>query len=241
MRGLSPYVSLYPWLLAACLAAASCTLPPSGDPAKPVAAQVNVQAAPPTPHTAKIYRIDPATSSLHILVYRGGTLVRLGHNHVISSRSISGSIWRGATLHESGFLITVPVNALIVDDNDARAAEGDDFPLNLTEDAKQGTKANMLRDTLLDGAHYPDISIQSVSLQGDANAPRVLVAMRIKDQTRQIAVPVTLRSADGSLRVKGEFEIRQSNFGIAPLSVALGALLVLDTLKIKFELVAQAD
>lgn len=163
---------------------------------------------------------------------------RLGHNHIISSSSISGSIWRGASLEDSGFAITVPVNALIVDNNDARTAEGEDFPLNVAEDARQGTKANMLRETLLDGAHYPDISIQSIGLQGDSNAPQVLASLRIKSQTRQIALPVTLQLVDGSLRVKGEFEIKQSDFGITPLSVALGALVVLDTIKIKFELVA---
>ena len=186
------------------------------------------------------YRIDATSSKLHILVYRGGTLARLGHNHVISSRNISGNIWRGRSLQDSGFDIMIPVNALIVDDNEARAAEGEDFPLNVTEDAKQGTKANMLRSTLLDGASYPDIHIKSVSLQGDQNAPLVVAALRIKDQTRQISLPVTLRSADGQLHIKGEFDIKQTDFGITPLNVALGALLVLDTVKIKFELVAVA-
>ena len=190
--------------------------------------------------TSPNYRIDATSSKLHILVYRGGTLARLGHNHVISSRNISGNIWRGPSLKDSGFDIMIPVNALIVDDNEARAAEGEDFPLNVTEDAKQGTKANMLRSTLLDGASYPDIHIKSVSLQGDQNAPLVVAALRIKDQTRQISLPVTLRSADGQLHIKGEFDIKQTDFGITPLNVALGALLVLDTVKIKFELVAVA-
>ena len=64
--------------------------------------------------------------------------------------------------------------------------------------------------------------------------------MRIKDQTRPIALPVTLRFSEGHLHVKGEFDIKQTDFGITPLNVALGALLVLDTIKIKFELVAKA-
>ena len=135
----------YRWLLAACFATlASCAAPTGDAPAPPpVAARAvapTVQAPQSTPH----YRIDAAASILHILVYRGGTLARLGHNHVISSRSISGNIWRGSSHEDSGFSITVPVNTLIVDDNDARSAEGDDFPLNVTEDARQGTKVNML-------------------------------------------------------------------------------------------------
>ena len=236
------FTNRYPLLIVACLAAlTACTLPRPAEPARVMSPPVFVPSARPSSQPTTLYRIDSEVSKLHILVYRGGTMARLGHNHVISSRSVSGSIWRGAALENSGFSINIPVNALIVDDNAARTEEGEDFPLNVAEDAKQGTKANMLRDTLLDGAHHPDISIQSVSLQGNAGAPTVVANMRIKDQTRQISVPVTLRLAEGRLLVKGEFEIKQTDFGITPLSVALGALLVLDTIKIKFELIAQPD
>ena len=99
----------------------------------------------------------------------------------------------------------------------------------------------MLRDTLLDGARYPDISIQSVSLEGDAYAPWVLAVMRIKDQTRQVKLPVTVQSNRDSLHIRGEFDINQTDFGITPLSVAMGALRVLDTIKIRFELVAKSE
>jgi polyisoprenoid-binding protein YceI len=214
---------------------------PQRDLVAPASSTQASEPAPATPsQTARTYQIDPEASTLHILVYRGGTLARLGHNHVISSRSINGSLWQGKTPEDSGFTITVPVTTLIVDDNDARAAEGEDFPLNITEEARQGTKTNMLRETLLDSVRYPHISIQSVRLQDHSGAPLVVASLRIKDQTRQITLPVTLQSANDKLQVKGEFEIKQTDFGITPLNVAMGALLVLDTIKIKFELVAKA-
>ena len=165
-------------------------------------------------------------------------MARLGHNHVISSQSVRGSIWRGGPLQGSGFDIAVPVNDLIVDDGTTRAAEGENFAAPVGEDAKEGTKANMLRESILDGARYPEIRIRSVSVQGDATSPTVVAAIRIKDQTRHVILPVTLISTDSSMRVKGEFDIKQTDFGITPLSVALGALQVVDTLTIKFELVA---
>ena len=234
------------WLLLSCFALlTACTLPPPAEPERNAAVPVLAAPPPTAPPTstqpALAYRIDSEASTLHILVYRGGTLARLGHNHVISSHDVSGRIWRDPALENSGFAIRVPVNTLIVDDNAARASEGEDFPLNVAEDAKQGTKVNMLRETLLDGAHYPEISIVSLNLQGDTDAPRVVASMRIKDQTRPITVPVTLKLVGSDLHVKGEFEIKQTDFGITPLSVALGALLVLDTLKIKFEWVAKPD
>jgi polyisoprenoid-binding protein YceI len=216
----------------------SCTLPPPGEPVtKAVLLQVPATAFACT----GAYRIDPADTNLHILVYRGGPMARLGHNHVIGSSSVKGNVWCGDSLASSGFDITVPVNTLIVDDNDARAAEGEDFAQNVWEEAKIGTKANMLRENLLDGARFPYINIRSVSVQGNADAPTVIAVFHIKDQTRTVTVPVTLRATDSSLRIKGEFEIRQTDFGITPTSVALGALLVQDTIKVKFELVAKAQ
>ncbi|WP_170211753.1 YceI family protein [Rhodoferax bucti] len=211
---------------------------PKPVPAEGIAARPSPQVS--LPSNAQVWRIAPAESSLRILVYRGGTMARLGHNHVISSADMQGQLWRGPTLESSGFEITVPVNTLIVDDNVARTEEGDDFPLNVSEDAKAGTKANMLRPTLLDGERFPEISIRATRITGSATSPEVVASMRIKDQTREIRLPVTLSEAHGALAIQGSLEIRQSDFGITPLSLAMGALTVQDTVKIKFRLVAKS-
>lgn len=217
---------------------AGCGLqPPSTPPVSAAAAPTYTTTAGPT----RSYAIVPQASTLHILVYRGGPMARLGHNHVVSSSSLHGTVWQGATLADAGFDITVPVNDLVVDDNMARAAEGEDFAAAVGEDAKQGTKANMLRDTLLDGARYPEIRITSVRVRGDASAPEVTATLRIKEQARQVTVPVTLQTVGPRLQVQGRFDIKQSDFGITPLSIALGALQVVDAVTIKFVLVAVAD
>ncbi len=224
----------------------ACSSPPERVPgpqpvlAEATAARPSTPPTPPTPVNLKSYRIEPAESRLRILVYRGGTMARLGHNHVISSADLQGQIWRGATAESSGFELEVPVNTLIVDDNAARAEEGEDFPLNVSEDAKAGTKANMLRPTLLDGEHFPKISIRATRITGSTANPDVVASMRIKDQTREIRLPVTLSETDSALAIQGSFEIRQSDFGITPLSIAMGALTVQDTVKIKFRLMARA-
>ncbi|BDT72475.1 hypothetical protein os4_20140 [Comamonadaceae bacterium OS-4] len=213
---------------------------PPRTPVSADATQARPAAAAPYATLATRYRVDPQQSSVRILVFRGGTMARLGHNHVISSADLQGQIWRGATAESSGFEIAVPVNTLIVDDNAARAEEGEDFPLNVSEDAKAGTKANMLRPTLLDGEHFPKISIRATRITGSTASPDVVASMRIKDQTREIRLPVTLTETESALAIQGSFEIRQSDFGITPLSIAMGALTVQDTVKIKFRLVARA-
>jgi polyisoprenoid-binding protein YceI len=224
----------------ACSSAPERVPGPQPVPAEATSARPSTPPTPPTLANLKSYRIAPAESRLRILVYRGGTMARLGHNHVISSADLQGQIWRGATAETSGFEMEVPVNTLIVDDNAARSEEGEDFPLNVSEDAKAGTKANMLRPTLLDGEHFPKISIRAIRITGSAASPDVVASMRIKDQTREIRLPVSLTETESALAIQGSFEIRQSDFGITPLSIAMGALTVQDTVKIKFRLVARA-
>jgi polyisoprenoid-binding protein YceI len=235
--------------LLAALALGACSLP-AGREATPLPTTKPATAPSPTDTTAaqpatstpvavQRYQIDPAASQLRILVYKGGPMARLGHNHVISSQSLRGSIWRSAVQGQSGFEITVPVRELIVDDNANRTAEGPDFPLNLSEEDKAGTKTNMLRPSLLDGERFPDIVIRSVGVEGDGDTPEVVAHIRIKDQTREIRLPVRLEMAKGLLQVQGQFTLRQTDMGLTPLSVAMGALVVQDAVTIRFQLVAR--
>lgn len=223
-------VLLFVMLAASCARVArSPTEPAPGIPGAPV-----------VPRGATLYRVSSADSSVHIRVYRGGTLSNLGHNHVISSKSVAGQIWTHASIEKSGFDLVLPVSDLIVDDNEARAAAGAEFPLNVPDDAKQGTRRNMLGEAVLDAAHYPRISLQSVAVRGSMNVPQVTARITIKTQSREVLAPLKLALNGKELQATGEFEIKQTDFGIKPYSVALGALAVQDGLKIKFELRAVA-
>lgn len=228
-------------LCLACVAATLAACTPALKPSAPGAV------ATPTPPTKAampekeqtLYTIDPAQTQLHLLVYKAGTLARLGHNHVISSRSVRGNVWLGDSAATSAFEIQVPVNELIVDDEAARQAEGEDFPPGIQQAAKDGTKANMLRDNLLDGEHFPLITLQSSRIEGSWTAATVQAYMRIKDHTRTVSVPVQVERQGATLRVSGEFKITQTEFGITPMSVAMGALQVQNAVTIKFKLLAR--
>jgi hypothetical protein len=65
-----------------------------------------------------------------------------------------------------------------------------------------------------------------------------MLAITIRDQTRQVDVPASISYEEKRLVASGEFAIKQSDFGIQPFSVALGAVQVIDELKIKFKVVA---
>ncbi|HVY24789.1 MAG TPA: YceI family protein [Steroidobacteraceae bacterium] len=221
----------------------SCKTSPPGPISIPLATPPIISETPQYPQDlrgAQLYRIVSGKSWVHILVYRGGKLANLGHNHVISSQSINGYIWRHQQPALCGFDIAVPVDDLVVDNNDARAAEGAAFPLNVPDSARQGTMHNMLSAALLDSQRYPTIRLQSANVSQHDSALSVVVNIAIKDQIHLYSLPVTVAGDEHELHVHGEFTMKQTDFGIKPFSIAMGALLVQDELQIKFDLLADA-
>lgn len=210
---------------------------------RPVRPPAPAPAVPPTPSAdtrgATVYQVDPASSQLAILVYRGGKLSRLGHNHVMTSQDVTGRVWVHPEFSRSGFELSFPVAKLVVDDADARRAAGGDFPPDIPQSDKDGTRKNMLKPEVLDGDNYPEVKLRAAKIGGTLEAPQLTAHITIKDASRDVEVPVKIAVADAKLRASGEFDVLQTDFGIKPYSVALGALEVQDRLHIKFTVIAE--
>jgi polyisoprenoid-binding protein YceI len=189
---------------------------------------------------ATVYEVSPQNTQLSIFVYRGGKFSRLGHNHVMTSQNVQGRVWVHPELARSGFELTFPVAQLVVDDAEARRAAGSDFPPDIPQADKDGTRRNMLKPEVLDGERYPAVKLRSTKIGGTQEAPQVTASITIKDQTRDVEVPVKLAVQGSKLSASGEFDVLQTQFGIKPFSVALGALEVQDRLHIKFTIVANS-
>jgi len=56
--------------------------------------------------------------------------------------------------------------------------------------------------------------------------------------SQQLTIPAQLEFGDKLLRAKGAFTLKQSSFGIKPVSVAGGTIKVKDGLKFTFDIVA---
>jgi YceI-like domain len=188
---------------------------------------------------AALYHVSAQDSEVNIRVYRGGALSRLGHNHVVTSRNLSGRVWIHPSFERSGFELSFPVRELIVDDPDSRRAAGGDFPPDVSAADKDGTRKNMLGPEVLDAERYPTITMRSVKVAGTPEAPLITVRITIKDVSRDLEVPAQLRTEGRRLVASGKLEIRQTDFGIKPFSAALGAIEVQDLLPIDFRILAQ--
>jgi len=188
------------------------------------------------PAGATVYTIDADRSLVTLRVYRAGRLAKLGHNHVIISASETGRAWTNGTPATSGFEVRMAVVDLVVDDPAARAAAGADFPGEISEAARDGTRANMLRAEVLDGERYPEIVVRAGSLSGTWEQPVVAASVTLKGQTRAVDVPLAIMRTDDALVARGAFSVLQSDFGITPFSIGGGAIAVADAVDIAFEI-----
>jgi polyisoprenoid-binding protein YceI len=218
------------------LALSACPAPRRPPPAE---APPSIPAETPTFPGASAHRVVAEESLVRILVFRGGKLASAGHNHVISSRQLDGTVWWHQEPARSGFQITVPVAQLEVDDQQIRSQEGEEFAREVPLQARQGTRENMLGPDLLDVGHHPSITLTSGEVSGSAGSFQVRTRVDIKGQAHEVTIPVSVQREGERLVATGEFPLKQSELGLTPFSVMMGALVVQDEMRVKFRIVAQ--
>ena len=193
----------------------------------------SLQALPP----AGSYRVDPQNSELRVLVYRAGALGNLGHNHVLVNHAVSGVVQVGDSISASSFSLQVPVEGFVVDDADARREEGGDFTSDIPEDAKAGTRRNMLSAALLNADEFPEIRVAAVTLSGTFNALNAELTISVAGHEANVSAPFSLQGDAHSLTAVGSLALRQTALGITPYSLLHGALQVEDVMQLKFRIV----
>ncbi|HEY7638462.1 MAG TPA: YceI family protein [Steroidobacteraceae bacterium] len=229
-------------LICLSLLLAACPRPLRPPPPTPTQPPTTTQPSAPTgadTRGATVYEVSAQSSQLAIYVFRGGKFSKLGHNHVLTSQQLAGRVWVHPEFARSGFELSFPVAQLVVDDAEARRAAGSDFPPDIPQSDKDGTRTNMLKPEVLDGERYPEVKLSSAQVGGTLEAPQVTAHITIKDQSRDVEVPVKIAVEGAQLTASGEFDILQTEFGMKPFSVALGALQVQDRLHVKFKIVAE--
>ncbi len=176
------------------------------------------------------FALDTNASRFTVQAFATGMLSTFGHNPKIAIRDYDGEIQFAPDTYENALVrVTVRTGAMDVQDE----MSGDDrkkleqtmydvlevqrFPIAVYE-TKQITVQKQTEDLLL--AH----TIGTLSFHGVT-------------QTQSLDAHVTRLGT--MLRISGDFLLRQSDYGIKPVSFAGGALRLKDELKFTFELVAR--
>lgn len=176
----------------------------------------------------RVLRIDPQRSLITVVVRRGGTLARLGHDHVVASHNVEGHA--APELGRADFQFAL--EQMTVDEADLRSAAR--FDTQPTAQAVSGTRHNMLT-RVLDAAHYP-LAVMAVTRLADSTL--LSVSITLHGVTRTQRIPVQITDSGSVLTASGSVVLKQSDFGITPFAIMGGAIAVQDQMELKFTLVA---
>jgi len=185
------------------------------------------------------YRVVEDGTRVYARVYRGGSMAKLGHNHVIMFPGVSGDIYLADELGDSVLDLAVPVARAVVDPPGLRRRQGTAFRSGISENARERTRRNMLGEGVLHARAHPYLLVSSSRVEGPRDRPRVTLHVTIRGATRSLTTPVTLRRKGDRLIAEGGFALRQSEFGIEPFSVMAGALKVKDRVELEFAVAAK--
>jgi len=218
-----------------CVYTQICTGQPAnpGDSA-PVETNVSGQAM-----DAQLFHILPDRSLLRVFIGRGGLLARLGHNHVVVSRTITGSVFIADAPTRSHASMIIPVKELVVDDPVERARAGAEYKSTPSESDKAATRTNMLKVDVLNGEQYPEIHIDINAIDLNTNPGRFSVVITFKGRQIPLQLPANLSVDGNNLVVDSSFNLDHKDLGLRPFSAVGGALRVAETLG--FELHIEAD
>mgnify|MGYP003618936510 FL=1 len=191
-----------------------------------------VLSASPAGVAAQTGSVDVQRSRFYVFVAKKGA----GHEHGVEGRVAAGTIILGQ-LRQAGSL-TFDLRSLVADTSAARrffnlAGETD-------ADTQAQINANMHGAAVLDLARFP-----SAEFRIDSALPTPQQADRPTQQpyeltgeftlhgvTRTLRIAAVAEAADGLIRLRGKFPLKQTDYGIRPFSKLLGAVGVGDEVQV---------
>jgi polyisoprenoid-binding protein YceI len=193
-----------------------------------------------SPGLSASFKVDPAQSSLVVQLFKDGVAARLGHDHVVHARELSGTVaYDPRNPEASSIRVAVEVGSLIADDPGTRRKFG------LAGEPSASDRAEidkaMKADGQLAAARFPSMTFTSTAIARQPDG-RVLVAGRltIRGVTNELKFPAQMSVEGAQLRGRAQLKFKQSSFGYPPYSALLGAIKNKDEVILHIDLVAKA-
>ncbi len=163
--------------------------------------------------------VDAARSSVHVHVFKSGLFSAFGHEHDIQAPIASGLVETTAGAERVELLF--------------RAAELKVLDPDLKPDDRAQVQSTMVGPKVLDAGRFPEIRFRSKAVTRAGEGWRVEGELSLHGQTR----PVSLRMTESGGRYTGSIKLKQSDFGIEPVTAGGGTVKVKDELRLDFSIV----
>lgn len=161
-----------------------------------------------------------------------GLLSAFGHDPRIAIRDFQGDVDftpGSATLDDARLQLRIRADSLKVTDD-------------ISEKDRDEIEHRMYAE-VLETERFPDIVYDCLRVTGSGSLDRYWVGLNgevtLRGVTRMLLVNARLNVNGNSLRASGEFSMKQSDFGIPPVTAAGGTIKLKDELKCMFDIVAR--
>ena len=177
------------------------------------------------------YLIDTNASRFTLQAFATGILSGFGHNPKIGMRDYQGEIQSVPETYDKAMVrVTVRTAAMEVLDE-------------MKSDDRKKLEQTMYEE-LLEVQRFPTSSYESKQITVQKLSDDLLLAhitgeLSFHGVTQSHSFDARVTRMGAMLRISGEFSLRQSDYGIRPVSFAGGALRLKDEIKFNFELVAR--
>jgi polyisoprenoid-binding protein YceI len=177
------------------------------------------------------YRIDAGQSSFMVQAFVAGLLSGFGHNHNIAIKDVSGETqFTDGTVAPASLHLGIHADSLTVTDK--------------VSDSARQTIEKTMREQVLETGKYPEITFNSTRIEATKNSDTEYQAkiwgdLTLHGVTHNVPINAQLTFDYKTLRARGEFTLKMTDYSIRPPSVAGGTIKVKDTLKFTFNVLSQ--
>jgi polyisoprenoid-binding protein YceI len=171
-----------------------------------------------SPLLSQVQPIDVGHSQVTLLLGKSGLFSAFGDEHTIVAPIVAGQVDARAgaaelTFHSKDLKVVDP---------------------KLSPDKRAEVQTRMLSADVLDAQRFPEIQFRSIDVQQSAaDQWRVNGILSLHGETH----PVSMRVERSNGHYTGSATIKQTWFGIKPVSVAGGTVKVKDEVQVKFDIV----
>jgi polyisoprenoid-binding protein YceI len=193
----------------------------AGNAAQPVSQEANVR-----------YVIDSGASTFLVQASSTGLLSAFGHDPKFAFGDFQGDAEftpGRPNLDDARVRVRVRADSLKV--------------VNEISESDRSEIERRANTEVLESDRFPDVYYEVLRVTGSGNGERYWLALdgelTMRGVTRHLAVSARLLLNGGSLRGSGEFSVKLSDFGIAPVTAVGGAIRLKDELKCSFDVIAR--
>jgi polyisoprenoid-binding protein YceI len=176
------------------------------------------------PPDSVVYRVHPS-SRLVVKTGKAGLFGFAGHTHVIRARAVSGELVYHPGKPTSYLRLKVPTDSLEV--------------LTPPDTAEIRKVTEAMRTEVLHVDKYPEMTFAADSLSARSGKMEMQLALTMEGTTRKVPVMADVSIGPDSIRARGTFTAKQTDFGIKPYSGGpAGIVKVADRVTFCFDLLA---